>query len=189
MHMPQLPKDLQKEIIQAYQPGVTSLRELARRFGTTHSTVQKVLNRNGIKTLSKRENSYLSMLVNLRYDVSLSWLMKYDNLEKIRILNTFVKRKGTNRQPFNLTTDQYIAYIERFYWCPQFDLVYSRWLKSGKDPLMAPSLDHIHPVSKGGSLRDIDNLQIISALSNRIKWDLLPDEWQKVKANIQDYLV
>ncbi len=39
---------MEQEIINAYIPGVTSLREIARNFGTDHHRVKRILQKNGI---------------------------------------------------------------------------------------------------------------------------------------------
>ena len=58
-----------------------------------------------------------------------------------------------------------------------------------QDRYSKPSLDHIIPKSKGGKLNDLDNLQFITWLENRIKNDLYIDEWNNIKNNIKEYLI
>jgi len=53
--------------------------------------------------------------------------------------------------------------------------------------LKKPSLDHIVPKSKGGSLF-VDNLQFISWLENRAKMNIDQDAWNLIKQNIDYYL-
>lgn len=54
---------------------------------------------------------------------------------------------------------------------------------------MKPSLDHIVPKSKGGSLNNIDNLQFLTWFENRAKNDLTQEEWNSIKNNIGDYFI
>ena len=43
-----------------------------------------------------------------------------------------------------------------------------------------PSLDHIIPLSKGGTW-EFDNLQILSWVENRAKYNFMPQEWEYIK--------
>lgn len=142
----------------------------------------------GLKTMSRKNGKeliYKNMKAHLKYDVSLDWLMSFEDIEKLKLLNKSISRK---RDCIGFNTELYIKFIEKFYYDTQFNLIYSFWLKK-QDKYSKPSLDHIIPRSKGGKLNDLNNLQFITWLENRIKNDLDVDEWNTIKNNIKDYLI
>ena len=95
----------------------------------------------------------------------------------------------TNRSGrWDVSTEWYKSYIERFYNDRQFNLIYEAWLDSGKQTYKKPSLDHILPRSKGGT-NCIDNLQFLSWFENRCKNDMTQEQWNALKANIREYFV
>ena len=142
----------------------------------------------GLKTMDRENGKEIickNMKAHLKYDVPLEWLMSFDDIEKLKLLNKSISRKRDNA---GFDTDLYIKFIEKFYYDTQFNKVYNLWLKK-QDRYSKPSLDHIIPKSKGGKLNDLDNLQFITWLENRIKNDLYIDEWNNIKNNIKEYLI
>lgn len=137
------------------------------------------------KTMPK-DSLYKNMLGHLRYKVSLEWLESFDDIEKLKFLNRSIVR---DRDKIGFNDNIYIAFIEKFYHDKQFNSLYSKWLASGKDKWMRPSLDHINPKSKKGSIADINNLQFLSWLENRTKVDMEQSEWNKIKQRIKEYFV
>lgn len=135
----------------------------------------------------KTRQRYKVMASNLKFDVRWEWLSQFDDIDKLRALNQAIRYKGDNRFGV-LTTEWYKAYIHKFYHCRQFNTVYQRWVASGKNPLHKPSLDHIHPISKGGD-SSLSNLQFISWLENKFKHTLSLCEWNDIKADIHSYLI
>ena len=207
--------ELEHKIIDVYRPQITSLREVAEICGTDHHRVKRVLLKHGIPVLkgirkpftdehrakisasskgrtswikgkkATKEMLYKNMASHLRFDIDYKWLMQFDDIEKLKTLNCCI----TNRSGrFDVSLEWYKAYILRFWNCPDFNTVYSRWVDSDYELLKKPSLDHIHPVSKGGDL-DINNLQFLSWFENRCKNHMSQDEWDKVKSNISEYLL
>lgn len=124
-----------------------------------------------------------NMKVHLKYDVSLEWLSKFEDVEKLKYLNRSISRK---RDSEGFTTEIYIQFIERFYADNKFNELYYKWIKTN-DKWIKPSLDHMEAKSNGGSLL-IDNLQFISWLENRAKVDINQELWNKMKQNINYYL-
>lgn len=129
---------------------------------------------------------YKNMLAHLKYNVTLEWLENFDDVEKLKFLNKSITR---GRDRIGFTDDTYKRFIEKFYYDNQFNVVYKKWLLSDKNKWHRPSLDHINPKSKSGSLIDIDNLQFVTWLENRAKVDMPADEWKSIKKRIQDYFV
>ena len=201
-------------ILSAYIPYVTTLRGVARTCGTDHHRVRRVLEQNGIAVVrgkigpfsddrrakigeaSKGRTSwakgkkmpkislYKNMAAHLRFDVSVEWLLLFEDIEKLKFLNRCVRRGDR----FVLTSEEYKAYIVRFYHDDQFNSAYGGWLKSGKDKWKRPTIDHINPRANGGC-NMLNNLQFLTWFENRAKCDMTQKEWDVVKHNIKDYLI
>lgn len=202
-------------IMVSYIAGETSLRDVARYCGTNHHTVKRVLTKNNIdivrakrKPFSKEHRNkiseatkgrkscmkgrkvtpemvYKNMASHLRFDVTWQWLSKFDDIEKLKLLNECITNRS-NR--FDVSTEWYQKYIERFWNCDQFNLVYNRWISSGKEHLKKPSIDHIQPKSKNGC-ESLDNLQFLSWFENRCKNNMSQEHWDNLKYNIKEYFV
>jgi hypothetical protein len=134
------------------------------------------------KTMTK-DHCLKNMKAHLKYDVSLEWLNSFEDIEKLKCLNGAIKRK---RDYEGFTTDTYKAYIEKFYNDKKFNELFDKW-KETSDKWIKPSLDHIVPKAKKGSLL-LDNLQFISWLENRAKIDIGQDEWTEIKRHINYYI-
>ena len=82
------------------------------------------------------------MATHLRFDVSVEWLMKFKDFDKLKLLNDVI----TNRSGrWDVSSVWYKSYIERFYDDEQFNRIYERWIDSGKEKYKKPSVDHIIP--------------------------------------------
>jgi len=207
-------KNTEQKIIEAYKPNVTSLRDVASVCGTDHHRVKRVLDAHNIeivkakaKPLSSehrrkigekskgrkpnlgkkmpKTSLYKNMAAHIRFDVTSEWLSEFSDIEKLKFLNYAITRRGGR---FELSTDDYIEYIERFYDDRQFNDLYFSWIISQKNKWLRPTIDHINPRANGGCNR-IENLQFLTWFENRAKCDMTQDEWNNVKANIKDYLV
>ena len=97
-------------------------------------------------------------------------------------------RSGGRGGRFDLTTEDYVGYINKFYNDPQLEGLYLVWIFSGKDKWLRPTIDHIDPRAKGGN-NDLENLQFLTWFENRAKCDMTQDEWNSVKLNMKDYLI
>ena len=124
-----------------------------------------------------------NMKAHLKYDVSLEWLNKFEDIEKLKYLNRSISRK---RDCEGFTTEIYIQFIENFYYNKRFNELYLKWIETN-DKWIKPSLDHIKAKATGGDLM-IDNLQFISWLENRTKIDIEQEKWKEIKKNISYYL-
>jgi len=142
----------------------------------------------GLKTADRingKELLYKNMLSHLRFDIKLEWLMGFDDFEKVKCLN----RAITNREDRYLVNDEwYISYIEKFYNDKQFNKIYEKWKNNKTDKYLRPTLDHIVPKSKGGN-NNLENLQFLTWFENRAKNNLSQVEWNKLKQNINNYLI
>ena len=206
---------MEQLIISTYIAGETSLRDVAGICGTNHHTVKRVLIKNNISIVKAKrkpfseehkrnisqatkgreswlkgkkatsETIYKNMASHLRFDVTWQWLSQFDDIEKLKLLNRCITNRS-NR--FDVSTEWYKQYIEKFLNCEQFNMVYNRWIISGKDSLKIPSIDHIHPKSKNGS-ESLDNLQFLSWFENRCKNNMTQQDWDLIKENIEEYLI
>lgn len=186
----------EKLVVEMYQSGKT-MRYIARELDTNHKLVSRVLKKNGIQTREPmnlrgvkkfdcdKERNYNNMATHLRFDVTTEWLMQFPDFNKLKLLNDVI----TNRSGrWDVSTEWYKNYIERFYSDSRFNALYSAWLNSGKVRYKKPSLDHITPKAKGGT-NALDNLQFLSWFENRCKNDMTQSEWDSLKSNIQEYFV
>lgn len=130
-----------------------------------------------------REHNLKNMKAHLKYDVTIEWLSKFEDIKKLKYLNRSLSRRR-DREGF--TTEIYIQFIERFYIDSKFNELYHKWIETN-DRWIKPSLDHIVAKCNGGSLL-IDNLQFISWLENRAKTDINQELWNRMKQNINYYL-
>lgn len=200
-------------IISAYKPGVTTLREVARMCGTDHHTVKRVLVSKGIKIFKGKRGPftaehrrklsesakgrrsfwegkkhpkrmrYANMLSHLRFDVSLQWLEKFDDIDRLKFLNSCLRR--SERYPSE--SAWYVGFIEKFYRDAKFISIYQKWLANSKCRWLRPTIDHVIPKSLGGT-HDISNLQFLPWFENRAKCDMTAEQWEKFKSNISFYL-
>lgn len=156
---------------------------LGKKRGPFSSDVKENMRAAAIGKKMPMESLYKNMKAHLAYDVTLEWLKQFEDIEKLKFLNKSIVR-DRDRKGFDTAT--YISFIEKFYTDEQFNKLYQAWI-STKDKWIKPSLDHIIPKSKSGSL-SIDNLQFISWFENRAKVDMSLQEWDVIKSNISYYL-
>ena len=129
---------------------------------------------------------YKNMATHIRFDVSLDWLLQFDDIEKLKCLNRAITPRDIR---FNVDTGWYKKYVLKFYNNKQFNDIYSKWLSGDKkDKYLMPTIDHINPKAKNGD-NQLSNLQFLTWFENRAKNDMPIVVWQKLKENIKDYLI
>jgi hypothetical protein len=185
-----------KAVVDLYLTG-KSMREIAVKLETNHKLISRILKRNGVATRKPKnlrgvkkfdcdiERSYNNMTTHLRFNISIKWLMKFSDFSKLTLLNEVI----TNRSGrWDVSTEWYKSYIEKFYNDRQFNLIYMAWVDGGRAKYKKPSLDHVTPKAKGGT-NDLGNLQFLSWFENRCKNDMTQDDWDNLKLNMKDYLI
>lgn len=207
-------KTINQKVIDAYIPYQTTLREVGRIVEIDHHRVKRILQAEGIQivkgkrvpftdehkaaisnackgreTWSKgktmpKESLYKNMASHIRFDVTAEWLSQFEDVEKLKFLNRCITDRSGR---FSENTEWYKAYVFRFYGDAQFNSIYARWLGSG-DNYLRPTIDHINPKANGGR-NELSNLQFLTWFENRAKNDMSQDQWDKLKSNLQDYLI
>lgn len=162
--------------------------EIKYIFTEEHKRKMSGPNKNKSKALKGRKASkiatYKNMSAHLRYNVDYSWLLQFDDLEKLKFLNTTISRD----RDYNFDTNLYMEYITKFYNDEKFNKIYNKWIEYDKNKWLRPSLDHIKPKLGVNELDIIDNLEFLTWFENRCKSDININDWNNMKKNIYFYL-
>lgn len=82
------------------------------------------------------------MAKHLRFDIDYKWLMQFEDIEKLKVLNRCISMRDKR---WRMNTDWYKEYLLKFYNDSQFNSIYTRWIESGYEYYLRPSIDHINP--------------------------------------------
>lgn len=134
----------------------------------------------------KYNTSLSSVLSKSRFNLVAQDFEGINDIEKFRFLLSCVRSRDKKRQ-FNFTDEDFLNYINKFYFCKKFNRLYRLYLKNNKLKQLRPSLDHIVPRSLGGS-NNLDNLEFITFFENCAKLDCPPSVWKKIKENIHLFI-
>lgn len=194
MNKMEVNKTTKADITKRYAAG-DSMRNIALHYSTNHKRISRILKGMQVATRKPTGNRgckfndvtrpYNNMASHLRFDVTYEWLMKFDDIDKLRMLNLAISWRGDGR--WHVDTEWYKAYITKFYYDDQFNKIYGQW-DNNKTTYLKPSIDHIHPKAKGGT-DDINNLQFLTWFENRCKNDMTQAEWNSIKENLTEYLI
>lgn len=197
----------EESIVKAYTHELKTLRQIAQENGTDHHRIKRILEKHGVELnnanrkrkeftaehrrkiglasrgrqtrlgmKATKELLYKNMVAHMSLPVELEFVMQFEDVEKLKFLNSVITR---DRVKIHFDTEKYKAFIKHFYNDKQFNEVYNDWLQD-KQGYALPSLDHIIPLSRGGSW-EIENLQFLPWCVNRAKSNFLPDEWEHIK--------
>lgn len=106
------------------------------------------------------------------------------NFNRYRFINTLLTHLKS-KYYLECSLEEYKAALDYFYKDEQFNRVYDFWEMHKQEnstfyDWAKPSLDHIIPISRGGS-DCLDNLQILTVFENFSKRDLTMEEWNLFK--------
>lgn len=196
------------KIKKMYVKDQMSLREIAKILGTNHKLISRIIKREGIEITKRsklraftdehrkkisesskgRAGVWLgkkmpestnrkNMVAKLsRPLVTVDTLFKYKDFDKLKFLNRVISR---HRKEFQCD-ENYIVYLDKFYFDETFNLLYENWIQSGKNKWFMPSIDHVKPKSKGGVF-DLSNIQFLTWFENRAKAEMTQEEWTNFK--------
>lgn len=192
----------EQKILKLYIHDGYTLRHIAEAMGTNHHMVRRILVRNGVEiTQQGRKRRPFSeehrrRIGQSRIGIS-SWskgkklsesfrranmkaklhthidLEQYADYERLLFLTKFLsKRKGY----IGYDDSSREAFLNKFYFDPQFNTIYEKWIMMGKNKWYRPTLDHKLSQSNGGGW-GLDNLQFLTWFENRAKAEMNKDEW------------
>lgn len=183
-------------IIEMYENG-KSMRQIALEYWTNHKLISRILKWWNIETRKpmnlrwkkkfedSKERLYNNMAKHLRFDIDHKWLMQFEDINKVKVLNRCISMRDKR---WRMNTEWYKEYLLKFYYDNQFNLIYKKWIELGKSYYLRPSIDHINPKAKWWE-NDLDNLQFLTWFENRCKNDMTQTEWNLLKKNINHYFI
>lgn len=127
-----------------------------------------------------KPHRFTKFVHNLVWEVDNIWARQFKNFEKLTCLVKRINKKMRKE----MDTPMFKAYVEKFYFDENYNNIYNYYISKGKDRMLAPSLEHVNPVSKGGSQTDLDNIIFITFFENHVKEATPNDEWQEVKKDL-----
>ena len=147
---------------------------------------EKMSNKDLAKILYGPEHSIGRLLYSCETPCPLEreYIEQFKDQKRLRVLIYILKKSldkiRTKMGKVDITIEQEKAYLEKFY----YDLNFIRQLEIYKHTGLQddlPSLDHIHSLTDGGEVFDIDNLQFLSWFENRSKNHLSEEEYEQCK--------
>lgn len=120
---------------------------------------------------------YKNMASHLHRDISLEFLLSFEDIYKLKCLTSIINKDRVSK---NFNDEQYKRFLQHFYYDKTFNNTYNNWLNENKQQFAKPSLDHVIPLSKGGTW-ELENLRIIPWCINRAKYNYMPDEWDRIR--------
>ena len=67
------------------------------------------------------------MAKHLRFDIDHKWLMQFEDINKVKVLNKCISMRDKR---WKMNTEWYKEYLLKFYYDEQFNLIYVKWIES-----------------------------------------------------------
>ena len=126
-----------------------------------------------------------AFLSSARQEITEEFLLNFKDFEKFLFIHKMLTHIKDNYYGVKCNFFEYSEAVRKLYNDAQFNSVYNFWLNNKNKTktfydLAKPSLDHIVPLSKGGTSH-IDNLQVLTVFENLSKRDMTMEEWNNFK--------
>lgn len=126
-----------------------------------------------------------AFLASARDGITEEFLYEFDDFEKFLFVHKMLTHISDNPYGANCDLEKYKNAIKYFYNDKQFNAFYHFWLNQSYQQttfydLSKPSLDHIIPLSRGGT-SELNNLQVLTVFENLAKRDMTMEEWNNFK--------
>jgi len=184
--------ELIEQIVSAYIDG-ESLSAVGKRFGISYGTVYNYVKRHndGIHLRRRTKPGAKTGKTRKFPEISSSWYDNFIYKERFEFLNSIIlkmMKRGTTGIVYD--ADQYMDFIEFFYYRPKFMSMWNNWVSSGRNKWLRPVLTH--RIHKGeGGFDTLPNLCFVTMFEKRCQGSIGFDEWKLlkfvIKSNISDY--
>ncbi len=188
--MAKLSSEQVQHIMELYVDTSLTAEDIAVKVGSNSSYVREAIRLCFHEEYRRKRRKRVTLVQgkNRSFNPSYAWVKKFKDMDKFSFLHDKAYISINNGTIKNADTEWYVSYIDKFYHCERFNRLYFNWLYNDKCKLLKPSLDHIVPVSKGGS-DDIENIVFLTFFENKAKTNYMPDQWENIKNNIDFYLI
>lgn len=163
-----------EKILKLYADGF-NIVEISEKVGIYRRNVKYILKSNNIdfnrqtkKPEEGKKGWYLCQTE--------EFAKQFNDIEKFNLLNKIFRRS------WNYSIEQYKEFILKFYYDDTFNHFYNLYVQTG-DLNFKPNIDHKLAKSRGGG-NELDNLQCLSRLENRLKEAMNTEEWELLKQRI-----
>lgn len=128
-----------------------------------------------------------AFLASCRSGIDEAYLKSFSDFEKFLFVHKLLTHITDNYYGTKCDLNVYKQAVSYIYNDKQFNKVYSFWLNNKNKSstyydLSKPSIDHIIPLSRGGTSH-ISNLQVLTVFENLAKRDMTLEEWNDFKKN------
>lgn len=137
-----------------------------------------------------------AFLASARKGITEDYLMQFDDFEKFLFVHKMLTHITDNYYGTHCDLIEYEQAIKYFYDNKIFNILYTKWLNTPRQSstfydMLKPSLDHIIPLSRGGTSQ-LSNLQVLTVFENFAKRDMTMEEWNNFKISTNthsDYFI
>jgi len=202
-----IPLDVIEACVKEYSETNISIPNLSKKFNVSYGNLKYALKNNGC-IIEKRGNGHLGLTrtVETKSNISAAKLgkpnflkrgSKYSAKQRLHIISGMLKtsedlsefesdvdkflllKELAIRSIPNKNNSEIIKFVKYFFTDLRFNKIYDHWKKTN-NKLAKPSVDHILPISRGGS-SDLSNFQMLTWFENRTKNNMTDEEWLEFK--------